>query len=50
MAAQNNYRFGVLMGLGKITEGSTAISTPIYFLPNVPPRNNGTKLANTSET
>lgn len=50
MAEQNNNRFGVLMGLGKITEGLTALSTPIYFLFNAPMPNNGTTLANTLET
>lgn len=50
MAAQNNDTFGVLMGLGKITEGLAAISTPSYFLFDAPLPNNGTTLANTSET
>jgi hypothetical protein len=50
MAAQNNDTFGVLMGLGKITEGLAAINTPSYFLLEGPLPNNGTTLANTSET
>ena len=50
MAAQNNDTFGVLMGLGQITEGLAAINTPEYFLFEDPPSNNGTTLANTSET
>jgi hypothetical protein len=50
MAAQNNDTFGVLMGLGKITEGLAAINTPSYFLFEGPLPNNGTTLANTSET
>ncbi len=50
MAAQNNDTFGVLMGLGKITEGLAAINTPDYFLFEGPLSNNGTTLANTSET
>jgi hypothetical protein len=50
MAAQNNDTFGVLMGLGKITEGLAAMNTPSYFLFEGPLPNNGTKLANTSET
>ena len=36
MAAQNNDTFGVLMGLGQITEGLAAINTPDYFLLKVP--------------
>jgi hypothetical protein len=50
MAAQNNDTFGVLMGLGQITEGLAAINTPSYFLLEGPLSNNGTTLANTSET
>jgi hypothetical protein len=50
MAAQNNDTFGVLMGLGKITEGLAAINTPSYFQFEGPLPNNGTTLANTSET
>jgi hypothetical protein len=50
MAAQNNDTFGVLMGLGKITEGLAAMNTPSYFLFEGPLPNNGTTLANTSET
>ena len=48
MAAQNNDTFGVLMGLGKITEGLAAINTPGYFLSEGPLSNNATTLANTS--
>lgn len=50
MAAKNNDTFGVLMGLGKITEGLAAMNTPSYFLFEGPLPNNGTTLANTSET
>jgi hypothetical protein len=50
MAAQNNDTFGVLMGLGKITEGLAAINTPSYFLFEGPLPNNGTTRANISET
>jgi hypothetical protein len=50
MAAQNNDTFGVLMGLGQITEGLAAINTPDYFLFEDSLSNNGTTLANTSET
>ena len=50
MAAQNNDTFGVLMGLGKITEGLAAMNTPSYFLFEGPLPNNGTTLANISET
>lgn len=50
VAAQNNDTFGVLMGLGLITEGLAAINTPDYFLFESPPPNNGTTLANRSET
>jgi hypothetical protein len=50
MAAQNNDTFGVLMGLGQITEGLAAINTPSYFLFDAPLPNNGTTLADTSET
>jgi ABC-type antimicrobial peptide transport system permease subunit len=50
MAAQNNDTFGVLMGLGQITEGLAAINTPEYFLFEDPLYNNGTMLANASET
>jgi hypothetical protein len=50
MAAQNNDTFGVLMELGKVTEGLAAINTPSYFLFDAPLPNNGTTLANTSET
>jgi hypothetical protein len=49
-AAQNNDTFGVLMGLGQITEGLAAINTPEYFLFEDPLSNNGTMLANASET
>ncbi len=51
VAAQNNDTFGVLMGLGKITEGLAAINTPGYFLSEGPLSNNGTTPADTtSET
>jgi hypothetical protein len=50
MAAQNNDTFGVLMGLSMIAEGLAAINTPSYFLLEGPLPNNGTTLANTSET
>jgi hypothetical protein len=50
MAAQNNDTFGVLMELGKVTEGLAVINTPSYFLFDAPLPNNGTTLANTSET
>lgn len=50
MAAQNNDTFGVLMELEKVTEGLAAINTPSYFLFDAPSPNNGTTLANTSET
>ena len=50
VAAQNNDTFGILMGLGQITEGLAAISTPSYFLFDTPLANNGTTLANTSTT
>jgi xanthine/uracil/vitamin C permease (AzgA family) len=50
MAAQNNDTFGVLMGLGQITEALAAINTPGYFLFEGPLPNNATTLANTSET
>jgi hypothetical protein len=51
MAAQNNDTFGVLMGLGQISEGLAAINTPGYFLSEGPLSNNGTTPANTtSET
>jgi hypothetical protein len=51
MAAQNNDTFGVLMGLGQITEGLAAINTPEYFLfEEGPLSNNDTTLANTSKT
>jgi hypothetical protein len=50
MAAQKNDTFGVIMGLGQITEGLAAINTPEYFLFEDPLSNNGTTLANTSET
>lgn len=50
MAAQNNNTFGVLMELEKVTEGLPAINTPSYFLFDAPLPNNGTTLANTSET
>lgn len=50
MAAQNNDTFGVLMGLRMIAEGLAAINTPSYFLLEGPLPNNGTTLANTSET
>jgi hypothetical protein len=50
MAAQNNDTFGVLMELGKVTEGLAAINTPSYFLFDASLPNNGTTLANTSET
>jgi hypothetical protein len=50
IAAQNNDTFGVLMGLGKITEGLAAINTPEYFLFDAPLPNNGTALANSSDT
>jgi hypothetical protein len=48
-AAQNNYTFGVLMGLGQITEGLAAINNPSYFPIEGPFLNNGTTLADTSE-
>ena len=50
VAAQNNDTFGVLMGLGKITEGLAAMNTPDYFLFEGPLPNNDTTLANRSET
>src|SRR5829696_8868011 len=50
IAAQNNDTFGVLMGLGKITEVLAAINTPEYFLFEDPLSNNGTALANSSDT
>jgi ABC-type antimicrobial peptide transport system permease subunit len=50
MAAQNNDTFGVIRELGKVTEGLAAINTPSYFLFDAPLPNNGTTLANTSET
>jgi hypothetical protein len=50
VAAQNNDTFGILMGLGQITEGLAAISTPSYFLFDTPLANNGTTLADTSST
>ncbi len=49
-AAQNNDTFGVLMGLGMISEGLAAINTPSYFLSEGPLPNNDTTLANTPET
>jgi hypothetical protein len=48
VAAQNNDTFGVLMGLGKITEGLAAINRPGYFLSEGPLSNNGTAPANTT--
>ena len=50
MAAKNNDTFGVLMELENVTEGLAAINTPSYFLFDAPLPNNGTTLANTSET
>ena len=50
MAAQNNNTFGVLMGLSLIAEGLAAINNPGYFIFEGPLPNNGTTLANTSET
>jgi hypothetical protein len=50
MAAQNNDTFGVLMGLGQISEGLAAINTPSYFKLEGPLPHNDTMLANTSET
>jgi hypothetical protein len=50
VAAQNNDTFGILMGLGQITEGLAAISTPSYFHFDIPLANNGTTLADTSST
>jgi hypothetical protein len=50
MAAQNNDTFGVLMGLGQISEGLAAINTPSYFKLEGPLPYNDTMLANTSET
>ena len=50
MAAQNNDTFGVLMGLSMIAEGLAAINNPSYFIVEGPLLNNGTTLANTSET
>ena len=50
MAAQNNDTFGVLMGLGQISEGLAAINTPSYFKLEGPLPDNGTMLANRSET
>jgi hypothetical protein len=50
MAAQNNDTFGVLMGLSMIAEGLAAINNPSYFIFEGPLPNNGTTLANTSET
>ncbi|HEX6282360.1 MAG TPA: hypothetical protein VFZ67_09055 [Nitrososphaera sp.] len=49
VAAQNNDTFGVLVRLGKITEGLAATSTLSYFLFDVPLPNNGTTLSNTSK-
>jgi len=49
-AAQNNDTFGVVMGLGKITEGLAVINDPAYFVFEGPLPINGTTLANTSET
>jgi hypothetical protein len=43
MAAQNNDTFGVLMGLGQITEGLAAINTPEYFLFEEGPLSNMTQ-------
>ena len=50
MAAQNDDTFGVLMGLSMIAEGLAAINNPSYFIVEGPLPNNGTTLANTSET
>ncbi len=50
MAAQNNDTFGVLMGLGQISEGLAAINSPSYFKLEGPLPDNGTMLANRSET
>jgi hypothetical protein len=50
MAAQNNDTFGVLMRLSMIAEGLAAINNPSYFIFEGPLPNNGTTLANTSET
>jgi hypothetical protein len=50
MAAKYNDTFGVLMELEKVTEGLATINTPSYFLFDAPSPNNGTTLANTSET
>jgi hypothetical protein len=50
MAAQNNDTFGVLMELSMIAEGLAAINNPSYFILEGPLPNNGTTLANTSET
>jgi hypothetical protein len=50
IAAQNNDTFGVLMGLSMIAEGLAAINNPSYFIVEGPLLNNGTTLANTSET
>jgi hypothetical protein len=47
--AQNNYTFGVLMGLGQINEGLAAINNPSYFLVEGPFLNNGMILADMSE-
>jgi len=50
VAAHNNHTFRILMGLGQITEGLAAISTPNYFLFDAPLTKNATTLAETSST
>jgi hypothetical protein len=49
-SAEQPHTFGILMGLGQITEGLAAISIPSYFLFDAPLANNGTSLADTSST
>jgi hypothetical protein len=50
VVAQNNDTFGILLVLKQITEALAAMSTPSYFLFNVPLANNNTTLADTSST
>ena len=50
VAAQNNHTFGILMGLGQITGGLAATSTPNYFFFDAPLTKNATTLAETSST
>jgi len=49
-SAEQPHTFGILMGLGQITEGLAAISTPNYFLFDAPLTKNATTLAETSST